>query len=68
MDSECSKPGFDTYCQEIGLNVGRLLEQRLYGKQLYRRGEDWAGDVEMKTLAVLLMWSLTQYRTGNCIE
>jgi hypothetical protein len=53
------------YCQEIGLNVGRLLEQRLYGKQLYRRGED---DVQMKALAVPLMCSLTQYRTGDCIE
>ena len=50
------------------MNVGRPLEQRLYGKQLYRRGEDWAGDVEMKTLAVLLMWRLTKYRIGHCME
>ena len=51
----------------IGLNVGRPLEQRLYGKQLYR-GENWANDVEVKTLALLLMWRLTRYRTGDCIE
>ena len=56
MESECSKPGLDMYCQETGLNVGRPLEQRLYGKQLDRGGEDWADDVEMITLAVLLVW------------
>ena len=56
------------YCQEIGLNVGRLLEQRLYGKQLYRRGEDWADVVEMKTLAVPLMWRLILYRTGDKVK
>lgn len=67
MESECSKPGLDMYCQETGLNVGRPLEQRLYGKQLYR-GENWANDVEVKTLALLLMWRLTRYRTGDCIE
>ena len=52
----------------IVLNVGRPLEQRLYGKQLDRGGEDWADDVEMKTLAVPLMWRLTRYRTGDCME